>query len=656
MLSSQPYPPSPHRTRRLTKDLSPDADMRGLGAADTQAGRKPSKLELMRADYQRKLLKEKEEKMVQLYEDNQKKAMMRVTRNGSGNGRNGIVTPPGTVRDFFNERRRLAATGMPMPTIDNHYKQAKGSSSPGDWSNRTGSGNSVHAQKVSAGRDRSQPLVPIQRGGDEATNNNNTSGIPIRRAGSSGHVDKNPFDSKPRLVKHAPLPPTNGYMDKNNNDGATGAKPSHLPRFTPQNRSQPQPTSQKALHKPHPPAEPRGPSDQGKLTDFQKWQLEQNKVREKRLKKLNHKQHVDDNEGAWADPEEEPRFAMNLEETNDQDDEDGEDGEGESHVPNAKIKELEKQLLDKIAREQAELKRLKMERQKEEEEEKREMERQKKKEAAERAKQKKQEEERRKEEDKRRRKEEADEKLEREREERRERQQMEEERQRKEEEKKRLKMTNSRHKEENEGLSDEDDDDVPPSKTSSGPQARHQAKQKPKVKTDDLEETALSVSDANYYAQAAASSEAKGQVGSLAKCNICGRSFAHDRIQKHRDACAKASKPRKEFDSSKKRVEGTELAKYAGKAKKNEPPKKKSNWRTHHEQFIESLRYAKKVTQIEKEGGDLRSLAPPPRTVNPDLVPCPHCGRTFNETAAERHIPRCQTLKTRPAPVNTRRR
>ncbi|GFS06246.1 zinc finger C2HC domain-containing protein 1C-like [Elysia marginata] len=84
--------------------------------------------------------------------------------------------------------------------------------------------------------------------------------------------------------------------------------------------------------------------------------------------------------------------------------------------------------------------------------------------------------------------------------------------------------------------------------------------------------------------------------------------------------------------------------------------RKKSNWRAKHEEFIQSLRYAKKVTEYEKEGKDLRELAPPPPTQNPDLVPCPHCGRTFNETAAERHTPRCQAMKTRPPPLNTRRR
>jgi hypothetical protein len=32
---------------------------------------------------------------------------------------------------------------------------------------------------------------------------------------------------------------------------------------------------------------------------------------------------------------------------------------------------------------------------------------------------------------------------------------------------------------------------------------------------------------------------------------------------------------------------------------------------------------------------------------DPDLVPCEHCGRRFNETAAERHIPICAQTKHR---------
>ena len=31
------------------------------------------------------------------------------------------------------------------------------------------------------------------------------------------------------------------------------------------------------------------------------------------------------------------------------------------------------------------------------------------------------------------------------------------------------------------------------------------------------------------------------------------------------------------------------------------------------------------------------------------LVPCPYCGRSFSETAAERHIPKCQDIIHKPS-------
>ncbi|XP_059160336.1 zinc finger C2HC domain-containing protein 1C-like [Physella acuta] len=575
MLSGQQYLIRPHQVDLAT--IGRHQTMRGEHPAygGDAADRKPSRLEQMRADYQRKLLKEKEEKMIQAYEDNQRKAMVRITRNGSAGAGSDLATPHSgkSVRDFFNERRKLESKGAPVPPIDNHYRLVKGEA----------------GKKLSAGRDRSQPLAPLHRLTDEQTGGGK-SGIPLRK-GQHGQGDENPFSAKPRMVKHAPLPPTHPpptQTDNNNNGGRVGAR----------------------HHSANRPAERLPSGGEHKLTDFQKWQLEQNKTREKRLQKMNSKKHE-------LEPEE--RGFGSRPPTGDTE----------------RIKELEKQLLDKIAREQAALRKLQIEREREEEERK-ELERRKKREEAERARQKKLEEAERA------------------------RQKKLEEEKRKEEEKARRHEEAARKKLVPETYEDSQDEEEPPQRTQLKSSKYSTPKQptpsRSKVKLDEHEEEHVPSSDANYYLQAATSSEATGFVGSLAKCAVCGRSFAQERLRKHQDACAKANKPRKEFDSSKKRVEGTELAKYAGKSRKPEPPKKKSNWRAHHEQFIESLRYAKKVTQIEKEGGDLRSLAPPPTTVDPDLVPCPHCGRTFNETAAERHIPRCQALKTRPAPSNTRRK
>lgn len=69
---------------------------------------------------------------------------------------------------------------------------------------------------------------------------------------------------------------------------------------------------------------------------------------------------------------------------------------------------------------------------------------------------------------------------------------------------------------------------------------------------------------------------------------------------------------------------------------------KKSNWRRTHEEFIQAIRSAKAVQRHVAGGGKLSDLPPPPPSENPDYVQCPHCGRRFNESAAARHIPKCQ--------------
>lgn len=51
------------------------------------------------------------------------------------------------------------------------------------------------------------------------------------------------------------------------------------------------------------------------------------------------------------------------------------------------------------------------------------------------------------------------------------------------------------------------------------------------------------------------------------------------------------------------------------------------------------------VKQHLAGGGKLSDLPPPPPLDTSDYVPCPHCGRKFNEAAAERHIPKCVNIK-----------
>ena len=70
-------------------------------------------------------------------------------------------------------------------------------------------------------------------------------------------------------------------------------------------------------------------------------------------------------------------------------------------------------------------------------------------------------------------------------------------------------------------------------------------------------------------------------VTGLYPCSICNRKFASDRIQQHEEACKKASKQRRVFDSTKQRLQGTEAAAYFRKGKggkgRTEPAKPQVN-------------------------------------------------------------------------------
>ncbi|XP_069007620.1 zinc finger C2HC domain-containing protein 1A isoform X1 [Embiotoca jacksoni] len=141
----------------------------------------------------------------------------------------------------------------------------------------------------------------------------------------------------------------------------------------------------------------------------------------------------------------------------------------------------------------------------------------------------------------------------------------------------------------------------------------------------------------------------------LAQCNSCKRWFFPKVLDKHAKICKKSTtKKRKVFDSSRQRAEGTDISplkpikpksQSSAATEKAEPPKKQSNWRKKHDDFIATIRAAKAVTQVLKDGGPLPP--PPPPTYDPDYIQCPCCQRRFNESAADRHIKFCQEQHAR---------
>nr|XP_020828155.1 zinc finger C2HC domain-containing protein 1B isoform X2 [Phascolarctos cinereus] len=132
----------------------------------------------------------------------------------------------------------------------------------------------------------------------------------------------------------------------------------------------------------------------------------------------------------------------------------------------------------------------------------------------------------------------------------------------------------------------------------------------------------------------------------LYRCDVCGRSFAPDVLERHGPICERLfNKKRKPFNSLKQRLQGTDILTVRRSPPAKMPPVKKSNWRQQHEDFINAIRSAKQCTLAIKEGRPLPP--PPPPTINPDYIQCPDCMRRFNETAAARHINFCKDQASR---------
>ena len=206
-----------------------------------------------------------------------------------------------------------------MPPIDQHYKQSR---------SRASSGQSYH--KTSAGVDRSQPLapIPVAGGGRRGNANGNNSN-------NGPAASQSPFSNKPRMVKHNNASPetdeNDNYKSYNSNQSSNKSPAKKFP-------AAPAAAGRGARR---PPAD-NNPKEE-KISDFKKWQMEQNRARGERLKKANSRAPAAS--GDWEREGEE-----------EEDEERG--GGGSSH---------ERQLMERIARQQAELERMKKNREQEEE-------------------------------------------------------------------------------------------------------------------------------------------------------------------------------------------------------------------------------------------------------------------------------------------------
>ena len=163
--------------------------------------------------------------------------------------------------------------------------------------------------------------------------------------------------------------------------------------------------------------------------------------------------------------------------------------------------------------------------------------------------------------------------------------------------------------------------------------------------------------------------------GGRIECSVCGRGFSRDRIAVHQNICRKNNVKKKRrgvFDAAKQRLDGTEMGLVMATNRRGQKGRLKrqsgkrstlrstgkggtdggtgnENWKEKSSALRKAIKHAKMVTKIERNGGDFSMLPPaPPQQEPSDFIPCPHCGRTFNPQAGERHIIACARTINKP--------
>ena len=195
----------------------------------------PSKLQQLQAEYQARLNREKESRLQAMFDrqqEQQERAYNRIIRNSSAESGSSVQTR-GSVRDFFKQRR-----------IQNENETPPHSGRPP----------MPPYKRNSAGRDRANPLAPIQR----PSNYNNIgrqNDYNNRRKRTTSRERTNSAGSDYGPSKFSPQPP------KTKRETQLPRRPSPKYKY---------------------PANQFGHGTVDKMSDFQKWQQEQDEAKQRR--------------------------------------------------------------------------------------------------------------------------------------------------------------------------------------------------------------------------------------------------------------------------------------------------------------------------------------------------------------------------------------
>uniref|UniRef100_A0A7S3VI84 C2HC/C3H-type domain-containing protein n=1 Tax=Dunaliella tertiolecta TaxID=3047 RepID=A0A7S3VI84_DUNTE len=192
---------------------------------------------------------------------------------------------------------------------------------------------------------------------------------------------------------------------------------------------------------------------------------------------------------------------------------------------------------------------------------------------------------------------------------------------------------------------------------------------------NDDEENDYPGTGASYGGAAAYSSDPYGDMAEgdadasdRIPCDSCGRKFAPEALAKHARVCAKVfANKRKPFNMAKQRLQGTDAASLHrtgrppvaarpnSRMQSAQPARQPGGaassmpkWKAQSEALRQAMAANRQVTAALARGESLRNLPPPPSIPDPSFIQCPHCGRRFNQQAAERHIAACANTIAKP--------
>eukprot|EP01083_Nonionella_stella_P182136 654469_1 len=135
-------------------------------------------------------------------------------------------------------------------------------------------------------------------------------------------------------------------------------------------------------------------------------------------------------------------------------------------------------------------------------------------------------------------------------------------------------------------------------------------------------------------------------------CHQCGRKFIESALQRHIKICKNVfCKKRKVFDTKSRRVDkdaknaqnSSSENDYKLKKIRN---KKKASWKAKSAMLRQAIAASKGPNNDVGYGGMGGTMSS--SHAYDDRVECPHCGRRFAENTAERHIPKCRDIISKP--------